>query len=67
LKLNRQEEIKDMETICTSTFYNYVEQNKIDGFKKEELPMKTKRKSKNEHKKIKLIQKAQALKRERLN
>ena len=51
LKLNRQEEIKDMETICTATFYNYVEQNKIDGFNKEELPMKTKRKGKNEHKK----------------
>lgn len=50
LKLNRQEEIKDMETICTATFYNYVEQNKIDGFDKEELPMKTKRKSKNERK-----------------
>lgn len=50
-KLNRQEEIKDIETICTATFYNYVEQNKIDGFNKEELPMKTKRKSKNEHKK----------------
>lgn len=50
LKLNRQEEIKNMETICTATFYNYVEQNKIDGFNKEELPMKTKRKSKNKHK-----------------
>lgn len=50
LKLNRQDEIKDMETICTATFYNYVEQNKIDGFNKEELPMKTKRKKKNEHK-----------------
>ena len=50
LKLNRQEEIKNMETICTATFYNYVEQNKIDGFNKEELPMKTKWKSKNEHK-----------------
>ncbi len=50
LKLNRQEEIKDMQTICTATFYNYVEQNKIDGFNKKELPIKTKRKSKNEHK-----------------
>lgn len=47
LKLNRQ---KDMETICTVTFYNYVGQNKIDGFNKKELPIKTKRKSKNEHK-----------------
>ena len=50
LKLNRQDEIEGMTTICTATFYNYVEQNKIDGFSKEELPMKTKRKNKNEHK-----------------
>lgn len=50
-KLNRKNEIDGMETICTATFYNYVEQNKIDGFNKEELPMKTKRKRKNEHKK----------------
>lgn len=49
-KLNRKNEINEMETICTATFYNYVEQNKIDGFSKEELPMKTKRKRKNEHK-----------------
>ena len=49
-KLNRKNEINEMETICTATFYNYVEQNKIDGFDKEELPMKTKRKSKNERK-----------------
>lgn len=49
-KLNRKNEIDGMETICTATFYNYVEQNKIDGFNKEELPMKTKRKRKNEHK-----------------
>ena len=49
-KLNRTNEIDGMETICTATFYNYVEQNKIDGFSKYELPMKTKRKSKNEHK-----------------
>lgn len=49
-KLNRQNEIEGMETICTATFYNYVEQNKIDGFSKNELPMKTKRKSKNEKK-----------------
>lgn len=39
-----------MVTICTSTFYNYVEDGKIDGFSKEELPMKTKRKKKNKHK-----------------
>ena len=50
LILNRKDEIKDMVTICTSTFYNYVEDGKIDGFSKEELPMKTKRKKKNKHK-----------------
>ena len=49
-KLNRQNEIVGMTTICTSTFYNYVEDNKIDGFSKNELPMKTKRKQKNEKK-----------------
>ena len=48
--LNRQDEIKDMVTICTSTFYNYVEDGKIEGFSKEELPMKAKRKHKNKHK-----------------
>ena len=48
--LNRQDEIKNMTTICTSTFYNYVEDGKIDGFSKKELPMKTKRKHKNKHK-----------------
>lgn len=48
--LNRQDEIKNMTTICTSTFYNYVEDGKIDGFSKEELPMKIKRKQKNKHK-----------------
>ena len=53
LKINRYDEIKDMTTICTSTFYNYVEQNKINGFSKEELPMKTKRKHKNKHKEAK--------------
>ena len=36
-----------MTTICNSTFYNYVEDGKIDGFSKEELPMKTQRKYKN--------------------
>ncbi len=50
-KLNRQEEIKGMTLICTSTFYNYVEQGRIDNFDKYELPMKCKRKSKNEQKK----------------
>lgn len=49
-KLNRHNEIEGMEIICTATFYNYVEQNKIEGFSKEELPMKTKRKTKNEKK-----------------
>lgn len=48
--MNRQDEIKDMVTICTSTFYNYVEDGKIEGFSKDELPMKTKRKHKNKHK-----------------
>ena len=49
-KINRKDEIKDMVTICTTTFYNYVEQDKIEGFSKYELPMKTKRKKKNERK-----------------
>lgn len=49
-KLNRKDEIKGLTTICTSTFYNYVEQNKIEGFSKNELPMKTKRKKKNDKK-----------------
>lgn len=49
-KLNRTSEIEGMVTICTSTFYNYVEQDKIDNFSKEDLPMKTKRKRKNEKK-----------------
>ena len=49
-KINRKDEIKDMVTICTSTFYNYVEDDKIDGFSKNELPMKTKRKKKNQKK-----------------
>ena len=49
-KLNRTSEIEGMVTICTSTFYNYVEQDKIDNFSKEDLPMKTKRKKKNEKK-----------------
>lgn len=49
-KINRKNEIKNMVTICTSTFYNYVEDDKIDGFSKNELPMKTKRKKKNQKK-----------------
>ena len=49
-KLNRQSEIEGMTTICTTTFYSYVDKNKIDGFSKDELPVKSKRKSKNEEK-----------------
>lgn len=49
-KRNRQDEIEGMTTICTATFYNYVEDNKIEGFSKDELPMKSKRKIKNEKK-----------------
>ncbi len=48
LKHNRSEEIQGMTTICTATFYNYVEQEKIDNFDKHELPMKCKRKRKND-------------------
>ena len=51
LKLNRKDEINDMITICTATFYNYVKENKIEGFSKKELPMKCYRKKKNEKKK----------------
>ncbi len=47
-KLNRPDEIEGMVTICTSTFYNYVDDNKIPGFGKHELPMKMKRKKKSE-------------------
>ena len=50
LKINRQHEIEGIETICTATFYNYVEQNKIDNFFFFLLPMKTKRKAKNNKK-----------------
>lgn len=46
-KINRTNEINGMETICTATFYNYVDQNKIEGFNKDELPIKSKRKEKN--------------------
>ena len=49
-KINRTDEIEGMTTICTATFYNYVEDDKIEGFDKHELPMKYKRKSKNEKK-----------------
>lgn len=36
-KINRQDEIKGLITICTSTFYNYVEDDKIDGFSKKRI------------------------------
>ena len=49
-KRNRQDEIRGMVTICTATFYNYVSDNKIKGFSKYELPMKSKRKKKNNKK-----------------
>lgn len=49
-KRNRQDEIEGMVTICTATFYNYVDDNKIEGFSKCELPMKSKRKKKNNKK-----------------
>lgn len=60
-RLNRSNEIKGMITICTSTFYNYVEQNKIDNFDKSELPMKTKRKAKNEERKGKTQPKGESI------
>ena len=50
-KLNQEDRIKGMETICTATFYNYVNDDKIEGFSKSELPMYGKRKNKNEEKK----------------
>lgn len=50
LKLNRSDEIEGMTTICTATFYNYVDDDKIEGFDKHELPMKCNRKSKSEKK-----------------
>lgn len=50
LKLNRTDEIEGMTTICTATFYNYVDDDKIEGFDKHELPMKCNRKAKSEKK-----------------
>ncbi len=50
LKLNRSDEIEGMTTVCTATFYNYVADNKIEDFDKNELPMKCNRKSKSEKK-----------------
>lgn len=51
LKQNRPSEIEGMETICTTTFYNYVRDGKIKDFSKTELPMYGKRKDKNEENK----------------
>lgn len=53
LKQNRASEIEGMETICTSTFYNYVRDEKIENFSKTELPMYGKRKDKNKENKAK--------------
>lgn len=47
-KRNRTSEIEGMITICTSTFYNYAKQGKIENFSRNELPMI--RKDKNERK-----------------
>ncbi len=48
LKLNRVSEIDGMETIYTSTFYDYAKTGKIEGFSRKELPMI--RKNKNDKK-----------------
>lgn len=53
LKQNRSSEIEGMETICTTTFYNYVKDGKIDNFSRAELPMYGKRKDKNDESKAK--------------
>ncbi len=46
-KRNRSEEIAGMITICTSTFYNFVNDDKIDNFNINLLPVKPHRKQKN--------------------
>ena len=51
LKRNRPDEIEGMITICTATFYNYVDAEKIPNFDKYELPMKMKRTKENEPRK----------------
>lgn len=48
LKLNRPNEIAGMVTICTSTFYNFVNDNKIEDFDINLLPLKPHRKKKND-------------------
>ena len=50
LKLNRPNEIKGLTTICTTTFYNYLDENSILDFSSSELPLKSKRTPKNESK-----------------
>lgn len=47
-KRNRKEEIQGLETICTSTFYNFVNLGKIDDFDINLLPLKPHRKQKND-------------------
>lgn len=48
--LNKQDEIEGFETVCTATFYKYIDDNSID-LKASELPMKLRRK-KGKKKKI---------------
>ena len=55
-KLNRTNEIEGIETISTSTFYNYTKDDKIEGFSRKKLPMIRKKIIK---KKVKLTLKAQ--------
>lgn len=47
LTQNRKDEIIGLETICTATFYNYVNAGKIENFNSNLLPLKGKRKSNN--------------------
>lgn len=47
---NKSNEIKGMTTICTSTFYNYVNDKKIENFDINLLPIKPNRKQKNDKK-----------------
>lgn len=39
--INRKDEIEGLETVCTTTFYKYIDNNSID-LKTSELPMKSK-------------------------
>ncbi len=45
---NRSNEIEGLETICTSTFYNFVNAGKIEDFDINLLPLKPHRKQKND-------------------